>query len=295
MTTPIGEFVCPAAYSDRLDRALAAFVPGMSRTQARRLIDAGSVFIDGRRCRVAGRTVRGGERVRVALIDVNAIPTASADLIHVLFEDETIVAIDKPAGMPSAPTQQAATGTALDGLRQRLRASDPHANVHLVHRLDAATSGILVFAKDAPSAAALSTQFATSDVRKEYLAIVTGTPTAASGCIDVPLARRGGRALVCAPPGGRPSRTEWLVLTPMPQGTLLLVRPQSGRMHQIRVHLAHIGHPIVGDRIYGSSAGSSAAKRLMLHASRLEFAHPATGLRLMIRCAAPFAPELPST
>jgi 23S rRNA pseudouridine1911/1915/1917 synthase len=275
------EFVCPEGHADRLDRTVAAFVPDASRTQARRLIDAGSVFVDGRRCRVASREVRAGTQVRVETLAPSASLAAPAALA-VLYEDEQMIAIDKPPRMPSAPTRQAAAGTALETLRQQLRAAGEGCPaLFLVHRLDAGTSGVLVFARTDAAAAALGREFEAGTVEKEYLAVVTGCPEQEHGRIEVPLKSIAGRAVVAS--DGRVAITDWERLGPAGAGTLLRVRPRTGRMHQIRAHLAAIGHPIVGDPGYGGPAGS----RLLLHAHRIGLQHPLSQDELTIESPPP--------
>lgn len=238
---------------DRLDRAVAV-AAAVSRTAARALIAAGAVFLNGQRCRVASRTVRPGDRLRVG-----AAPAAAAAPptgVPVLFEGRGVVAIDKPAGMPTAPTRQAASGTAVAALA----AQRVGGRLWVVHRLDAATSGVLLFATTRAAAAALSAAFRDRRARKTYLALVAGTPAGAEGVIELPLATRAGRARV--DPRGRPARTAWCVRAKRGATTLLAVEPETGRLHQIRAHLAALGHPVVGDRLYGGPPGP----RLMLHA-----------------------------
>lgn len=275
------DFVCPDGHADRLDRTVAAFVPDASRTLARRLIDAGSVFVDGRRCRVASREVRGGAQIRVeTLVPAAALaPTAPLAVLH---EDDLLIAIDKPPRMPSAPTRQAAAGTALEILRRQLRdAGADSAALFLVHRLDAGTSGVLVFARTEAAAAALGREFEAGRVDKEYLAVVAGCPGQASGRIEAPLTRIAGGAVVAS--DGREAITDWEQLGPAGAGTLLLVRPRTGRMHQIRAHLAAIGHPIVGDPGYGGPAWS----RLLLHARRIALRHPLTQQEITLESPPP--------
>lgn len=261
-----------AAYggpADRLDRAVAA-VAGLSRTAARSLIAAGAVFLNGRRCRVASRTVRPGDRLRVG-----GAPASGAPALPVLYEGRGVVAIDKPAGMPSAPTRQAARGTALSVLGEQ-RGGRP---LWLVHRLDAAASGVLLFATTRAAAAALSAAFREHRVEKTYLALVDGVPDAPVGVIEQSLAARAGRARV--DPRGRPARTAWRVEARRATTAVLAVEPSSGRLHQIRAHLAAAGHPIVGDRLYGGSP----APRLMLHACAIALS--LDGHRLAVSAPSP--------
>jgi len=244
---------CP----ERLDRALAAAVDGVSRSHARRLIAAGAVFVDGKRCRIASRLVTPGSRLRVSELP----PAGAIEPLTILHEDRNYVAVNKPAGMPSAPTTQAAAGTALEVLRSQDRGR-PH-RLWLVHRLDAATSGALVFACNANAAAALSAAFRERRVAKHYVALVEGIVRDDDGTIDLAIERAGRRARTS--PTGKPAATHWKVIERRGDRTLLALTPEGGRMHQLRVHLAAIGHPIVGDVLYGGPR----AERLMLHAAEL--------------------------
>lgn len=275
----VAHAICPADYRDRLDKALPALLPSLSRSEARRLIAAGSVFINGQRCRVASRLVTGGTRLRVALAAAEAEPTSG--LIEILFDDGGCIAVNKPAGMPSAPTQKAAAGSAQDALRQQLRNSGRPAQLWSVHRLDQATSGVLLFASTRPAATALSEAFRSGAVRKEYLALVSGAFAAEQGTIELAIHNDTRRARV--DPSGRPARTDWQVVERRDGFTLLRLHPLTGRMHQLRVHLQAIGHAIVGDPWYGGPA----ARRLMLHAASLSFPLPGSGRLVTIEAPLP--------
>ncbi len=265
---PVHEFVVGDNDSDRLDRVIAHALPGLSRTTARRLIGAGAVFVNRRRCRIASRIVHPGDSVSLATDRAPAVEPTFA----VLREDAALIAVDKPAGIPSAPTRAAAAGTVLDALQHQLRRRDGRpTRLWLTHRLDAPASGVIVFAKTRSAAAALSRALRERTVDKVYLARVYGEVSDESGRIDTPL-RQGGRRTVVAD-DGRPARTDWRVLRRDATTTLVELRPHSGRLHQLRVHLRSIGHPIVGDRLYGGPP----APRLMLHALRIGFRHPNTG------------------
>ncbi|MDX2167031.1 MAG: RluA family pseudouridine synthase [Deltaproteobacteria bacterium] len=256
--------------ADRLDRAVAHGA-GLSRTAARARIAAGAVFLNGQRCKVASRLVRPGDRLRVG-----ALPTAIAPAaLTVLHEDAALIAIDKPVGMPSAPTAQAAAGSAQTVLEAQIGV-----RLFVVHRLDAATSGVLVFARTRTAAAALSQAFADQQVGKRYLALVAASPAAERGEIDQALGSARGRATL--DPAGRAARTSWAVAERRADATLLAVEPHTGRMHQIRAHLASAGMPIIGDRLYGGRT----APRLMLHAAEVRLPLPSG--ELVIRSDSPF-------
>lgn len=271
--------VVEATGAERLDRAIAAGLPDFSRGEARRRIAAGSVFVNGRRCRFASKEVREGDRIRVAGVP----PAEESRDLSILFEDQSLIVIDKPAAMPAAPTRFASAGTASELLRVQLRArmNGPKNDLWIVHRLDAATSGAMMFALTQAAAAALSKAFREQRVRKTYLAVVCGLMKDDSGRIELPILASGGRARISE--SGRPATTEWKVLERRGENTLVELAPTTGRMHQLRVHLSGVGHPIVGDRAYGAER----AGRLMLHASTLRFEHPVSRTMLEVRAPTP--------
>ncbi len=266
------------AVADRLDRALAAADPELSRGEARRLIAAGAVFLNGTRCRIASKLARAGDRLRVS-DEATVASTHPPDKppLPIVFEDNVLVAIDKPANMPAVPTRQGTVGCALDLLHQQLHERDGRRQqLWVVHRIDAATSGVLVFTKTKAAAARLSKLFAEQDVEKHYRAEVAGDLKGDSGVIELRLNDRGRQAVVDEQ-SGKAARTEWAVVERKSGSTVVDVHPRTGRMHQIRVHFAAIGHPVIGDRLYGGPSAS----RLMLHAQSLSFRHPLSG-RLII-------------
>jgi 23S rRNA pseudouridine1911/1915/1917 synthase len=243
----------------RLDQAVSGGVPAISRRRARVLIERGSVSVDGVRVRTCGRVVKVGAAV---VVEDGDLPTASGEVVE-LYRDESIVVVDKPAGLASEPTRQASLSVA-DTLRKR------GVVTAAVHRLDVDTSGVLVLARGPLAAAAWGRVFADGDVRRFYLGLVRGVVEQDAGVIDahlVPPDRSGRSAVVDASDRfGKRAVTAWEVLGRGDGATLVALRPQTGRTHQLRVHLAFLGHPLVGDRRYGPP---TTAPHLGLHARAL--------------------------
>jgi 23S rRNA pseudouridine1911/1915/1917 synthase len=269
----------------RLDLLLVRHHPALSRSKARDVVEKGQVSVDGRLVREPGRDVAEGADV---VFDPNrkALPHARCAL-PVLHEDEHVIVVDKPTGLltvPSAPGLHD-EDTALRRVQEYARRLKPRGGyAERVHRLDRDTSGALAFALSREARAGLIDTFRHHRIERAYLAIVEGEPRAESGTIDAPLREEwvSGRRAVARPgEEQRPARTHWRVRERLPGAALLEVRLETGRQHQIRVHLAHAGLPILGDPVYGRPArGRPLARRPMLHAFRLAFAHPVTGERV---------------
>jgi 23S rRNA pseudouridine1911/1915/1917 synthase len=278
MTTRIWKFnVEPAEEYLRLDQ-LISLRTGLSRRKARAVLQMGGVQVARKRVRVAGRTLAAGSEVLVAHDD--ALGTPPDFQVPVLFEDEWLLVVDKPAGMASQGTQ-ASDQHDLSALLQRQR---PGQVLALQHRLDQGTSGILVLAKQA--AAHLGSQFQARTITKTYLARVTQPlePVA----VDLPIGRvRGSQPARYGCTGEleepRPARTEFRPASVEESAGLLpgvwvVAEPRTGRTHQIRVHLAHLGNPVLGDTFYRGEPSD----QLWLHAWKLELEHPVTGARLAL-------------
>jgi 23S rRNA pseudouridine1911/1915/1917 synthase len=276
----------PEDEGERLDRFIAAR-GGISRGEARRALDAGGVFLDGRRCKVAGRTVRTGQRVVVNLAEGGraAAPVAPLERARLLYADADLAAVDKPAGVPAQPTLTSDRGTLPELVGALLGAP-----VTLVHRLDRETSGVTVFARTRAAAAALSEAFRDGGPEKTYLALCARAPAPAEGRVDVPLGKDPTRAgLRRVTPGGDVAATRYRTLRTGAGAALIEASPETGRTHQIRVHLAHLGAPLLGDARYGGPrrVGEVAVPRVMLHARALRLVHPVTGAPLLLEAPVP--------
>ncbi len=249
----------------RLDQVVAAGVPGLSRRRARTLIERGSVSIDGVRVRTMGRSLRPGVTVTVVDDELPTLsPTGQNAAPAIVFENDEVLVVNKPAGLATEPTRQAAASVS-DALRGR------YGKLHAVNRLDVDTSGLVVMARHGAAAAAWGEVFRTGVVRRSYIGVVDGVVAADDGVIDAALAPpdKSGRARVVAAddPHGKASTTVFHVLARSQTTTVLALFPQTGRTHQLRVHVAHIGHPLCGDRRYGVP---STTAHLGLHAIALE-------------------------
>ncbi|HEU0024606.1 MAG TPA: RluA family pseudouridine synthase [Thermoleophilaceae bacterium] len=268
----------------RLDAFLAAHTQLGSRAAAQRLIDAGRVSVDGER-RPKSHRLAEGEAVSVRPA---AQPRGAAEPVEfgVVLEDEHLLVVDKPAGLVTHPAPGHARTTLAEALRGRAAGGPAPDRAGIVHRLDRDTSGLLVVAKTEEAHAALVGMLARREIERGYLALVNGHPDSASGTIDAPLGRdRGRRDVVSTRTArGRRAVTHFEVRERLPRTTLLDVRLETGRTHQIRAHLAAIGHAVCGDPRYGGSACGRrlGLERQFLHAASLMFRHPMTGE--MVRC-----------
>jgi len=285
-----------AGAGERLDRWLAAVMPDLSRARLQAIITAGGVLVDGRVARPSVR-LKTGQAISVRLpAPQPAVPLPEDIPLSVIYEDAHLLVVDKPAGLVVHPGAGRATGTLVNALLHRIRDLSGIGGVvrpGIVHRLDRGTSGLLVVAKDDASHLALSRQFAGRTVEKEYLAVVLGVPRAAAGTIDVPIGRDPvhRKRMSARAPRGRAARSTYLVVEALDGAALLRVRIATGRTHQIRVHLAAVGHPVAGDPTYGGQrrpasrrpearAALEALSRPALHAAHLAFRHPASGERV---------------
>ena len=282
---------------ERLDAALARMF-GLSRATAADLVTSGNVLVDGRPAAKSQR-VPAGEWLEVTLPPPPAAARAPEPVpgLAIVAEDEDIVVVDKPAGVAAHPTPGWSGPTVLDGLRatgHTIASSGAAERQGIVHRLDAGTSGLMVVAKSEPAYSALKRAFREREVDKRYHALVQGHPDPLRGTVDAPIGRHpsgDGRFAVIT--GGRPSVTHYDTIEAFRAASLIEVKLETGRTHQIRVHMAALRHPCVGDRIYGADpvlAERLGLTRQWLHAVRLGFAHPADGHRVEFTSA--YSPDL---
>jgi len=273
------------AAGERLDVFLAAHVG--SRSAAQKLIDAGRVRVDGAQ-RPKRHTLSGGETIEVADAPAEARPAGPAASFTTVYEDEHLLVVDKPAGVVTHPGAGRREGTLAQALAG-VAAGGPDPNrPGVVHRLDRDTSGLLVIARSDAAHGALSAMIAAREVERGYVALVEGRPPARRGTIDAPLGRdrRQRTRMSTDTDDPREAVTHFEVARALPRTTLLDVRLETGRTHQIRAHLKAIGHPVCGDPEYGTP-GRLGLARQFLHAGRLAFDHPVTGERLEITSALP--------
>jgi len=302
--------VAPDAAGQRLDAWIASVDPDLSRSRVQGLVKKGRVRVDGR-ARPPGYRLRGGEEVAWEVPppeEVDLEPDPSVEF-SIVYEDDALAVLDKPAGLVvhSAPGHR--TGTLIHGLLARLDSLSGvggRSRPGLVHRLDRHTSGLLVVAKDDAAHQALQAQLADRSLHRVYDAICWGHPRDGSGEVDAPLDRHPtDRQRRAVREGGRPARTLYRVEERLVATSRLRVRLTTGRTHQIRVHLAHIGHPVFGDPVYGGAQNRlkgaapehrntlrealAGLGRQALHAGELGFLHPRSGERMEFR--APLPPD----
>jgi 23S rRNA pseudouridine1911/1915/1917 synthase len=270
----------------RLDVVVARQL-GLPRADVQRAIAEGRVDVAGR-ARPKSFPLAGGERVSVRLEGLGAVP-GEGPPVPVRYEDEFLAVVAKPAGLPTHPTAGRRTGTLVNrlvGMGMALSQVAAPERPGIVHRLDAGTSGLLVVAKDDRTHELLSGMFAGHEVSRRYLTLVRGDVEHDRFAVDAPLARRGARIVVLRG-AGRRAETDLEVRERFGGGgaTLLEAAPRTGRTHQIRVHLAAIGHPVLGDARYGGGgdqARSLGLARPFLHAWRLSFIHPRSGDEVVV-------------
>lgn len=277
--------VPPECAGGRLDAALARLLPDHSRSRLQTWLKAGRILVDGQPAD-ARRKVFGGERVRIAVPPAPTAIDAAEDIpLPIVFEDDTLAVIDKPAGLVVHPGNGNAAGTLMNALLHHAPGLAAVPRAGIVHRLDKETSGLMVVAKTLAAQTELVRQLQARSVKRHYLALVHGRPQP-TGTIDAPLGRHPVHRVRMAVvrQGGKEARTHYTLRESLAGCSLVECRLETGRTHQIRVHMASIGHPLVGDPVYGKAKCGhpllDAFPRQALHAFRLALIHPLTRAEL---------------
>jgi 23S rRNA pseudouridine1911/1915/1917 synthase len=285
--------VMPDEAGTRLDKYLANHRPELSRTQLQRLIQAGQVRLSGG-VPAASYRVQAGERITLCVPPPQpARPAAEEMPLHIVYEDDSVVVINKPPGMVVHPAPGHAHGTLVNALLfhcQDLSGVGGEARPGIVHRLDKDTSGLLLVAKHDRSHRHLAAQLKTRQLRRGYVAVIRGTMPAAHGTIEAAIGRhpQQRQKMAVVSRGGRAARTHYEVVEAWGPLSLLRLTLETGRTHQIRVHLAHLGHAVVGDAVYGGGSWQlpgqprleqtvRSLRRQALHAAQIGFEHPESG------------------
>ncbi|HAX17971.1 MAG TPA: RluA family pseudouridine synthase [Actinobacteria bacterium] len=278
----------------RIDSFLSGQDIGLSRSRIQKLIKSGNIKVNGSEDITKSYIIEGTEKFAISNIDSFDDETkyCPQDIdIKIIFEDDYMIAVSKPPGMVVHPAPGNKSGTLLNAVLFHNDKVDSVKNVRsgIVHRLDKDTSGIILIAKDFQSHESLSRLFRERKIRKTYIALVLGSFKEKTGLIDIPISRsKKNRKMMDVAADGRKSETEFRVLKNFNSCSLIEVYPKTGRTHQIRVHLSHIGHPLIGDKTYGNKetemiAESIGIRRHFLHASGINFIHPFTGVQIDIR------------
>jgi 23S rRNA pseudouridine1911/1915/1917 synthase len=287
----------------RLDRALSELFTDYSRNFLANLVTDGHVRLDGASATKPSQRVEAGQQVEIEVPEAAPAGIASQDLpLDVLYEDADVVVIDKPAGLVVHPAAGHADGTLVNALLfhvKDLSGVGGEIRPGIVHRLDKDTSGVMIIAKHDAAHRRLTEAWNTERVRKEYVALVYGTPSSERGTVDAPIGRDPrDRKKMAVVAGGRAAITDYEVAERLRYVSLVRCRLRTGRTHQIRVHMKHLGHPIVGDPLYSGPQWRgipdkkvqkllSSLERQMLHAARITFAHPSTGATMTFEAAVP--------
>jgi len=270
----------------RLDVFMAARMDGVSKTLAGRLIDLGAVYVNGKRVRIASRRINNGDEVVAHVADPPVPPMFVLTEERVLFRDEYLLAIDKPSGFQSQPTLNQYKGCVYEAVERYLAGSMKPGDISIgmPQRLDRDVSGVMLFSIGKAAHKPLTDMFRGGKIRKTYLALCESSSVYPEGVIDAPIRHVLGENRYETGCGGASAVTGFRIIESSGGCALVEFRPVTGRTHQIRVHAAHAGMPIIGDRVYGIPGE---AARVMLHAVELALAHPVDGREMAIKSPLP--------
>lgn len=282
----------PNRPDQRLDRTLADLLPALSRAHIQRLIKEGQVTVDGSTAKKPSFRLAGGETLRIQIPPPEPQELAAERIpLDIIYQDNEIIVINKSAGMVVHPATSHTSGTLVNALlahAPQLALVGGTRRPGIVHRLDKETSGLIVVALSEPVRLALKKQFMERTVRKAYLALTEGIISPAEGVIDAPIGRsKHRRKRMAIVPNGRAAQTEYHSLENFDAHTLVEAFPRTGRTHQIRVHLAFLGHPLAGDRVYGRRQPTVPLKRHFLHAHQLTLRLPESGRQVTFSAPLP--------
>jgi len=292
--------ITPATDGWRLDRALAELLPDMSRERLKALIAAGQVTLNGREWRDSAKKAATGQVFAVAIPPPTPLHNEAQDIpLVIAYEDDDLIVIDKPAGLVVHPAAGNFDGTLVNALLHHcagnLSGIGGVARPGIVHRIDKDTSGLMIAAKTDRAHEGLAKQFHDHSIDRRYKAIVGGIPRPPSGTVDAPLARSPqNRKKIAIVAGGKRAVTHFTTIQPLRDSALVECRLETGRTHQVRVHMASIGHALLGDPVYGRPKGwtrtvteSLDFKRQALHAALIGFIHPISGVKMAFESAMP--------
>ena len=279
----------PEQAGQRLDAFLAQALPELTRSAAQRLITEGLVTVDGK-APAKSLKLSGGETVAVTVPEPEEAQALPEDIpLDVVYEDDDVIVVNKPVGMVVHPAPGHSGGTLVNALLHHcgdsLSGIGGELRPGIVHRIDRDTSGLIIAAKNDFAHQALSAQLQDHSLCRTYEAVVIGNLREDSGTVNAPIDRNPkDRKKMAVVPGGRPAVTHWQVLERFPGYTYVRCRLETGRTHQIRVHMAYIGHPLYGDTVYGAKKAAPGMTGQCLHAVGLTFRHPRTGETVELSC-----------
>ena len=279
--------------ADRIDALLAQNVPGLTRSAAQRLLDAGAVSVDGRAVK-KNHKCSAGERIELSLPETQETELRPQDIpLDIVYEDEDVVVVNKPRGMVVHPAPGHPDATLVNALMYHcgdsLSGVGGEKRPGIVHRIDKDTSGLLIAAKNDNAHLNLSAQLSDRSLSRVYEAVVRGNFREDCGTVDAPIGRHptDRKKMAVTDKNSRAAVTHWEVIARYRGYTHIRCRLETGRTHQIRVHMAHIGHPLLGDQVYGAPGPDKGLEGQCLHARELKFIHPRTGEPMRIQTELP--------